>query len=78
MKNRRKEFPISTDLNSCLSFERQAVCALTYCGVALVCAYLDFVERAVVIAAAVMLAVVDCTADVLVCKFSSHNKNFLS
>ena len=34
---------------------------------------LDFVERAVVLAAAVVLAVVNCTADVLVCEFGSHN-----
>ena len=36
------------------------------------CADFDLVERAVVLAAAVVLAVVDRTADMLVCKFSSH------
>ena len=36
------------------------------------CADFDLVERAVVLAAAVVLAVVDSTADVLVCKFSTH------
>ena len=35
-------------------------------------AYFDLVEGAVITAAAVVLAVVDSTADVLVCKFSSH------
>ena len=47
-------------------------------GVRLVSAYLDLVERAVITAAAVVFAVVDRTADVLVCKFASHIKNFLS
>ena len=37
------------------------------------CAYLDLVEGAVFLAAAVVLAVVNSTADVLVCKFSSHD-----
>ena len=56
-----------------LSLEREAVRALNNGGVCLVSADLDFVERAEVLAAAVMLAVVNCTADVLVCEFGSHN-----
>lgn len=36
-------------------------------------AYLDPVERAVVIAAAVVFAVIDIAGDVLVGKFGSHN-----
>lgn len=35
---------------------------------------LDLVERAVVLAAAVINAVVDSAAYMLVCKFASHNK----
>ena len=56
-----------------LSLEREAVRALNYGRICLVSADLDFVERAEVLAAAVMLAVVNCTADVLVCEFGSHN-----
>lgn len=55
-----------------LSLKGHTVGALAHCGVSLVRAYLDFVERAVVVAAAVMLAVADRAADVLVCKFSTH------
>ena len=60
-----------------LSLEREAVRALNDGGICLVSADLDFVERAEVLAAAVMLAVVNCTADVLVCEFGSHNKFLL-
>ena len=56
-----------------LSLEREAVRALNNGRICLVSADLDFVERAVFLAAAVVLAVVDCAADVLVCKFSSHD-----
>lgn len=38
----------------------------------------NLVERAEILAAAVMFAVVDCTANVLVCVFGSHNKISLS
>ena len=65
-------------LNAGLCFKRQAVCALYYSGVSLMSTYLDLVKRAVVTAAAVVFAIVDRTADVLVCKFASHIKNFLS
>ena len=58
-----------------LSLEREAVRALNDGGICLVSADLDFVERAEVLAAAVMLAVVNCTADVLVCEFGSHNNS---
>lgn len=61
-------------LNACLSLEGKTVNALASSRVSLVCADFYLVKRAVVFGAAVMLAVVDCTADVLVCKFSSHNK----
>ena len=60
-----------------LSLEREAVRALNDGGICLVSADLDFVERAEVLAAAVVLAVVNCTADVLVCEFGSHNKFLL-
>lgn len=56
-----------------LSLKREAVGARYFSRVSLVSTDLDLVERAVIIAAAVMFAVVDSTADVLVCKFSSHN-----
>ena len=59
-------------LKSALHLEREAVCALTYGGVCLVRADFDLVEGAIVLAAAVVLTVLDSTADVLVCKFSSH------
>ena len=36
-------------------------------------AHLDTIERAIVIAYAVVFTVLYCTADVLVCKFSSHD-----
>ena len=55
-----------------LHLEGQAVCALTYGRISFVSSYLYLVEGAVILAAAVMLAVVDSTADMLVCKFSSH------
>ena len=55
-----------------LHLEGQAVCALTYGRIRFVSSYLYLVEGAVILAAAVMLAVVDSTADMLVCKFSSH------
>ena len=67
-----RSVPDIISLSGLLHLEREAVRALTYCGVSLMCADLDFVEGAVILAAAVMLAVVDCTANVLVCKFSSH------
>lgn len=60
-----------------LSLEREAVRALNDGRICLVSADLDFVERAEVLAAAVVLAVVNCTADVLVCEFGSHNKFLL-
>ena len=41
-------------------------------------AYFDSVKRAVITAAAVVFAIVDRTADMLICKFASHIKNFLS
>lgn len=55
-----------------LGLKGHTVGALAYSGVSLVRADLDFVERAVVVAAAVVLAVADGAADVLVCKFSTH------
>ena len=55
-----------------LSLKGHTVGALAYGGVSLVRANLDFVERAVIVAAAVVLAVADGAADVLVCKFSTH------
>ena len=60
-----------------LSLEREAVRALNDGRICLVSADLDFVERAEVLAAAVVLTVVNCTADVLVCEFGSHNKFLL-
>lgn len=50
----------------------ETVCALRLCGVALVSADLDSVKRAVVVAAAVILAVLHCTSDMLVSKFRTH------
>ena len=38
----------------------------------------NLVERAEILAAAVMFAVFDCAANVLVCVFGSHNKISLS
>lgn len=35
---------------------------------------LNLVERAEILAAAVMFAVLDCAANVLICVFGSHNK----
>ena len=55
-----------------LHLEGEAVGALTYCGISLMCADLYLVKGAVILAAAVVLAIVDSTADVLVCIFSSH------
>ena len=65
-------------LTAGLSLERKAVGALSLCGISFVSSYLNLVERAVIFARAVMLAVVDSTADVFVCKFGSHNNNILS
>ena len=65
-------------MSGLLHLEGQAVRALTYSGVSLVSSDLDLVKRAVILAAAVVLAVVDSAADVLVCKFSSHYITFLS
>ena len=55
-----------------LHLEGQAVSALTYGGISFVSSYLYLVMGAVILAAAVVLAVVDSTANMLVCKFSSH------
>ena len=55
-----------------LGLKGHTVGALAYSGVSLVRADLDFVERAVVVTAAVVLAVADGAANVLVCKFSTH------
>ena len=79
MKSRRKSIiQIKKPLNTGLCLKREAVGALYNGRIGLVSAHLNLVERAVVLAAAVMLAVVNGAANVLVCKFSSHNKNFLS
>lgn len=59
-------------ISALLHLKGKAVGALADCGVSLMCADFDFVKRAIVAAAAVMFAVVDSTADVLVCVFSSH------
>lgn len=64
---------VGKPLYSGLCLKGKAVCALYDSGVSLVSADFDFVERAVVIAAAMMLAVLDCAADVTVCKFSTHS-----
>ena len=61
-------------LYSGLCLERKAVGALNDSGVGLMCADLNLVERAVVIAAAMMLAVVNSAADMMVSKFSTHNQ----
>lgn len=66
------------DLNAGLCLEREAVGALYDSGICLVSADLYLVKRAVITAAAVVFAIVDSTADVLVCKFASHIQNFLS
>ena len=65
-------------LKSALHLEREAVGALNNGGVCFVSADFNLVERAEILAAAVMFAVVDCTANVLVCVFGSHNKISLS
>lgn len=57
-----------------LFLEAEAVSALGLSGVALVSAYLDTVEGAVVVIAAVILTILYCTSDMLVCKFCTHNK----
>ena len=64
---------VGKPLYSGLCLKGKAVCALYDSGVSLVSADFDFVERAVIIAAAMMLAVLDCAADVTVCKFSTHS-----
>lgn len=65
-------------LNAGLSLEAKAVSALAHTGVALVRADFDLVERAVILAAAMIFTVADSAADVLVCKFCTHNQIFLS
>lgn len=65
-------------LKSALHLEREAVCALNNGGVCFVSADFNLVERAEILAAAVMFAVVDSAANVLVCVFGSHNKISLS
>ena len=64
---------LSALISAALLLKRKTVCALALGGVALVSAYLDTVKRAVVITYAVILAVLYGTADMLVCKFSSHD-----
>ncbi len=49
-----------------------------YGRIRLVGTYLDLVKRAIILAAAVVLAVVDSAADMLVCVFCSHFYIFLS
>ena len=80
LQEARSTLPLQPVLRHCgeavsaaLFLKGQAVCALLLGGVTFVSAHLDTVERAVVIAYAVVFAVLYCTADVLVCKFSSHN-----
>ena len=69
---------------SCLSnglalhLKGKAVCALNFGRISLVSADFNLVERAEILAAAVMFAVLDCAANVLVCVFGSHNKISLS
>ena len=71
-----KDAVIGLHAGFCL--ERQTVRTLYDSGVCLVSAYLDLVKRTVITAAAVVFAIVDRAADVLVCKFASHDQNFLS
>ena len=59
-------------ISAALCLEAKAVCALAFGGVALMCANLDTVERAVVVGSAVILTALYGTSDMLVCKFSSH------
>lgn len=62
-----------SDAGLCL--EWKTVGALYNGGIRLVSSDLDLVKRAEILAAAVVLAVVDSTSDVLVCVFSSHNNS---
>lgn len=56
-----------------LSLKGQAVGAGYFSGISFVSTDLDLIERAVILAAAVVCTVVDSATDVFVSKFSSHN-----